>query len=118
MDEVYFAAFRRGAEGLAESEGDARVCRPEAVPAMPGEGRAVGTGWGRYEPVLREVVGASLLEVDGEALPRASAALELALRAFRSGQAGDAAALSPIYLRNRVALTLAEQAQLRAKNAP
>lgn len=118
MDEVYFAAFRRGGDGLAQAEGEASVCRPEAVPVQQGECRAAGTGWGRYEAVLCSAVGVNLLGVDGQALPRASAALELALPAFRNGQAGDAGSLAPIYLRNRVALTLAEQAQLRAKNSP
>lgn len=118
MDEVYFAAFRRGEDGLAWAEGEASVCRPESVPGQLGESLAAGTGWGRYETVLRSAVGVGLLGVDGEALPRASAALELALPAFRNGRAGDAGSLAPIYLRNRVALTLAEQAQLRAKNGP
>lgn len=116
MDEVYFAAYHRGPEGLAVADGEARVCRPEAVPAQPGAWRAVGTGWGRHPEALQAATGATLIEPDGAALPRATAALELALPSFLAGRAGDAAGLAPIYLRNRVALTLAEQALLRAKN--
>ena len=117
MDEVYFAAFQRDVEGGLRIESEARVCRPEAVPALPGAAAAAGTGWGRYEAPLRAATGATLSGVDGAALPHASAALALALPEFRAGRAGDAGGLAPIYLRNRVALTLAEQATLRANNA-
>lgn len=117
MDEVYFAAYRRDADGRLQAETEPRVCRPDAVPALAGAALAVGTGWGRYETVLRTATGAGLSGVDGEALPHAAAALALALPEFRAGRAGDAAILAPIYLRNRVALTLVEQAASRAKNA-
>ena len=116
MDEVYYAAYGRDAAGLALPLGEARVCRPELVPAQPGRWLAVGTGWGRYEPVLRAATAADLLAVDGQALPTAGDALRLALPAFVSGAAGDAGLLAPIYLRNRIALTLREQAALRAKS--
>lgn len=117
MEEVYFAAYRRGPDGLAQAQTEARVCRPEAVTAHAGDWRAVGTGWGRYRDALQAATGASLTDLDGAALPHAAAALELALPSFQNGLAGDAATLAPIYLRNRVALTLAEQALLRAKNS-
>lgn len=117
MDEVYFAAFRRDADGQLQAEAEPRVCRPEAVPALAGAALAVGTGWGRHEAVMRTATGARLSGVDGEALPHAAAALALAVPEFRAGRAGDAAILAPIYLRNRVALTLVEQAASRARNA-
>lgn len=116
MDEVYFGAYRADPDGLAVADGLLRVCRPEQVPAQSGDWQAVGTGWGRYCPALSLATGAGLLAVDGDALPRASDALRLALPAYRRGAFGDAAALAPIYLRNRVALTLAEQALARAKS--
>ncbi|TAJ50831.1 MAG: tRNA (adenosine(37)-N6)-threonylcarbamoyltransferase complex dimerization subunit type 1 TsaB [Nevskiaceae bacterium] len=116
MDEVYYAAYLRDAAGLAVPQGEARVCRPELVPEDSGPWHAVGTGWGRYESVLRATSGSELLMVDGEALPRAGDALRLALPGFQSGAAGDAGLLAPIYLRNRIALTLVEQAALRAKS--
>jgi tRNA threonylcarbamoyladenosine biosynthesis protein TsaB len=116
MDEVYFAAYVRDAAGLAVPQGEAQVCRPELVPPQAGRWQAAGTGWGRYEAVLREACGAELGGVDGQALPRAGDALSLALPGFLSGAAGDAGLLAPIYLRNRIALTLVEQAALRAKS--
>ncbi|ROH91049.1 tRNA (adenosine(37)-N6)-threonylcarbamoyltransferase complex dimerization subunit type 1 TsaB [Stagnimonas aquatica] len=115
MDEVYCAAYGRDDAGLAVPLDEARVCRPERVPAQPGRWQAVGTGWGRYEAELRAATGADLSALDGQALPRAGDALRLAVPAFVSGAAGDAALLAPIYLRNRIALTLLEQAALRAK---
>ncbi|MDP3858902.1 MAG: tRNA (adenosine(37)-N6)-threonylcarbamoyltransferase complex dimerization subunit type 1 TsaB [Stagnimonas sp.] len=116
MDEVYFASYRRGPDDLALAEADALVCRPEAVAPQPGDSWAVGTGWGRYEAPLRAATGATLKGLDGAALPHAVEALQLAMPAFLQGRAADAATLAPIYLRNRVALTLVEQALLRAKN--
>jgi tRNA threonylcarbamoyladenosine biosynthesis protein TsaB len=56
---------------------------------------------------------AGLTPIDGEALPHARDALALAAPAFAAGQGVAAGELSPLYLRNRVALTKAEQEAAR-----
>lgn len=115
MDEVYFASFVRDAEGCAREHSPARVIAPERV-QMSGDGfwQAVGTGWGRYEATLRERLAVHIECVDGTALPRAKHAFALALPCFERGEVISADALAPIYLRDKVALTLEEQLALRA----
>jgi tRNA threonylcarbamoyladenosine biosynthesis protein TsaB len=114
MDEVYFGAFRKGRKGLAETLGAALVARPNEVPPVAeGSWTAVGSAWRKYEIELKQAVGATIKQVDGAALPHAADALEAAAAAFQSGKAIAAADLAPVYLRDKVALNLAEQAALR-----
>lgn len=111
MNEVYAAAFERDGDGRVRPLDRARVLTPEALRiAHPGPWHAVGSGWGAYESSLREAVGGVLLGVDASALPHAANALRLALPVFASGAAASADALTPTYLRDKVALTLIEQA--------
>lgn len=114
MSEVYFGAYGRDSRGLAASLLADRVCAPDQTPQLPG-GRwaAVGTGWGRYEAVLRVRVGMPPEWIDAAALPRAGAALALGVPVLEAGQGQSADVLAPAYLRDRVALTVQEQASLR-----
>ncbi len=118
MSEVYFGAFARDKEGLATAVLPEEVCAPAAVPALAaGPWLGAGTGWGRYEAILRAALREPVNTVEPEALPHAEDALELALPRFRAGQATSADALAPAYLRDRVALTLEEQQALRDRKA-
>jgi tRNA threonylcarbamoyladenosine biosynthesis protein TsaB len=113
MNEVYVAAYRSGADGLPQAFIDEQVCAPAEVPPVTGDSIAVGTGWGSYGEALRAATGAVLTTVDAAALPRAVDALAIARPRFASGETITAAALLPRYLRNKVALTLAEQRAAR-----
>jgi tRNA threonylcarbamoyladenosine biosynthesis protein TsaB len=114
MKEVYFGAYGLDAAGLAAPLLADCVCAPEEVPTLgPGEWHGAGTGWARYEPVLRGKAAATLVAMDGGALPHAEDALMLGLPALAGGKGLSADALAPAYLRDRVALTLDEQAALR-----
>lgn len=117
MNEVYCGAYRRDAAGRAAAVLADQVCAAPAVPPLPaGVWSGVGTGWARYGAELRRAVGVDLARVDATALPHAEDALALAVPEFAAGRAGSADALAPAYLRDRVALTLAEQAALRGVN--
>jgi tRNA threonylcarbamoyladenosine biosynthesis protein TsaB len=114
MSEVYFGAYARGAAGLAEPLLADRVCPPGQVPALPqGDWHGVGTGWGRYADVLRPALQAQVARIDADALPRAAEALALGVPVLQAGRGQSADGLAPAYLRDRVALTSAEQAALR-----
>ena len=58
---------------------------------------------------------AQLATVDAAALPHAADIARLAVFACQRGQAVPPERLEPAYLRNNVALTLAEQVELRAR---
>lgn len=114
MSEVYFGAYRRGAAGLAEPLLADRVCPPQEVPALPaGAWAGAGTGWGRHEAVLRTALRAEVTPVDPSALPHAAEALILGVPLLQGGRGQSADSLAPAYLRDRVALTVQEQASLR-----
>ena len=59
--------------------------------------------------VLTARLGAGLSRVDAQALPRAGDVARLAAAALARGEGLAPEDLQPAYLRNRVALTLAEQ---------
>jgi len=52
---------------------------------------------------------AALARIDGTLMPDAAAMAPLAARAFERGEGMDAALAAPIYLRDKVALTVDER---------
>lgn len=117
MDEVYFAAYGRDPQGLALEISPARVCAPEQVRIHEASGQwhAAGSGWARYREIMTEALRCEISHVDAEALPHASAGMKLARPLFERRKTLHADDLAPVYLRNKVALTLEEQVQLRKK---
>ncbi len=114
MGEVYWGAYRIG-DDVPVALGAERVSKPDGV-AVEGSGwHGVGTGFAALEGALVVQLGDQLASADAEALPRASDIARLAVRAHARGEALPPERLEPAYLRNNVALTLAEQAALRAR---
>jgi tRNA threonylcarbamoyladenosine biosynthesis protein TsaB len=114
MGEVYSAAFSRDGDALAALSPET-VSRPDAV-ALPGDEDGwvgVGTGFAAGEGALRGRLGARLSFVDAAALPHAADVARLAAAAFARGEALAPERVEPAYLRDNVALTLAEQQALR-----
>lgn len=114
MGEVYFAAFRREGEELLPLQPEA-VAKPDAVALPEGDGWCgVGTGFAAVDGALQLRLGSRLARVDAGALPHAADVARLAAVAFARGEAIAPERLEPAYLRDNVALTLAEQQALRA----
>ncbi len=115
MAEVYWAAYQREA---AQPDGypDWRavsapaLALPESV-AVPASGGWVGAGNGfaALGEVLRPRLEAHLLRIDATIMPDAAAMAPLAARAFARGEGVDAALAAPVYLRDKVALTVDER---------
>lgn len=115
MGEVYLAAFRREGDALVEVQAEA-VGAPDAIGLPAGGGwHGAGTGFAAVGEALRSRLGARLTTVDATALPRAGDVARLAAAAFARGEAIAPERLEPAYLRDNVALTLAEQ---RARKTP
>jgi len=115
MGEVYSQSFIRTADGL-RALGDARVSAPDVV-ALPdaADGWAgVGTGFSAAEDALRTRLAGRFTRIDATALPRAGDLARLAAAAFGRGECLAPERVEPAYLRDNVALTLVEQAALRA----
>jgi tRNA threonylcarbamoyladenosine biosynthesis protein TsaB len=114
MGEVYVATYAL-AGGDARATSPERVLAPDTVPAPAGSGwHGVGTGFAAADGVLARTLGPVLAGVDAAALPRAGDVARLAAHAFARGEALPPERVEPAYLRDNVALTLAEQQALRA----
>ena len=114
MGEVYTAAFElRDGDAIAVSE--ERVAAPQAVslPDDDEDWQGVGTGFAALEGVLAMRLRARFTTIDASALPHAADVARLAAHAYARGDALAPERVEPAYLRNNVALTIAEQQALR-----
>jgi tRNA threonylcarbamoyladenosine biosynthesis protein TsaB len=110
MGEIYLGEFARDADGLVAPLRDERLARPDAVD-FPDDGNwiGIGTGFAAEKGALVKALGSRLTRCEPDALPHAAAVAKLAARAFASGEAVAPERVEPAYLRDQVALTLAEQ---------
>lgn len=115
MDEIYAGAFVREGE-CVRALGDEWLGAPAAfeLPDRPGRWRGAGTGFAACGGAVRASLAPRFDAIDAQALPHAADIARLAVPAFGRGEAVAPEAAEPAYLRNRVALTLAEQAAARA----
>ncbi|MGN6514107.1 MAG: tRNA (adenosine(37)-N6)-threonylcarbamoyltransferase complex dimerization subunit type 1 TsaB [Lysobacteraceae bacterium] len=118
MGEVYLGAFAREGDALRALAPEA-VLAPQSAPLPEGTGwTAVGTGFAAAQDALQARLQGRLGQVDAAALPRAAAVARLGAAAFARGEGLPPERVEPAYLRDNVALTLAEQQALRASRAP
>lgn len=116
MGEVYAGKF-------AVRDGDVRALDQETVgPAaaleLPDDDiqwHGMGTGFAAGDGALAVRLGSRLAQVDAAALPHAADLARLAARAAARGELLAPERIEPAYLRNQVALTLAEQQASRAR---
>jgi len=109
MQEVYAAAFERTPQGWTAA-GDTVVCSPSAVPLPPGDGwTGCGSGFAAYA-ALSDRLAPVLQTVRQDVRPRAAQIAGLAAPAFARGEGMPPEAAVPVYIRNKVALTVAERA--------
>ena len=113
MGEVYLGAFVRKGDDLVATADEA-VLKPDAAPLPEGmEWHGVGTGFSASDSALQARLQPHLLAVDAGALPHAGDVARLGALGFVRGEALAPDRIEPAYLRNNVALTLAEQQALR-----
>lgn len=108
MGEVYAGAYRRSADGYV-LQGEIRVSSPVDVP-IPAESGwlACGNAPAAY-PQLAERLAEAGLAVRGDILPTAAVLAQLAVPRLRRGEGIDAALAAPLYVRDKVAKTVAER---------
>ena len=125
MGEVCIAAFRCDASLRAAAWADAEVAprlgAPERVAtAFTACGARApvlaGDGWRRH-PTLRGSVPEAADPVEAAVQPDARAVARLGASGLAGGRAIDALRATPTYLRDKVALDVGEQAELRAARA-
>ena len=105
MREVYYACLERTG-GEWRSAVTAVCVSPTAVLRPPGDGWCgCGSGFAAYPDVLARVVERVLADVH----PGAVAIARLAARRFACGEGVDPALAAPVYLRDKVAMTIQER---------
>jgi tRNA threonylcarbamoyladenosine biosynthesis protein TsaB len=111
MGEVYWGCFAADAARGVVAGSAARVGPPASVvlPAGARIYRGVGRGFAAY-PALALLPGLDLGPNDRQALPNAREFARLGTLRLERGEGLDPADLSPLYLRDKVALTEAERA--------
>ncbi|ALN65525.1 putative molecular chaperone [Lysobacter antibioticus] len=116
MGEVYTGAFELHG-GDAHALDEEVVVAPDSA-AVPGDAAGwlgVGTGFAAAHGALQQRLGARFAGIDAEALPHAAGLARLAAQAYARGEAVAPELVEPAYLRNNVALTIAEQVALRSE---
>jgi len=115
MGEIYAAAFCSERNALTNL-GQETVLAPDAFQLANGQNDwyGVGTGFAAQKGALATRLQHRFTAIDATALPHAGETARLAAQAFARGEAVAPEHLQPAYLRNQVALTLAEQQALRA----
>ncbi|MGA0585848.1 tRNA (adenosine(37)-N6)-threonylcarbamoyltransferase complex dimerization subunit type 1 TsaB [Dyella sp. KRB-257] len=111
MGELYVACYRRdGLCGLIALD-DERVVTAESLLLPPSDAwHVVGSGWATYAEVLGErLAGRVVRSAHGDRFPQAAHVASLAVRECAAGRAQAPELALPVYLRDKVALTLAEQ---------
>jgi tRNA threonylcarbamoyladenosine biosynthesis protein TsaB len=116
MGEFYAGMFERTAGGLVVAAGEEALLSPNhPLPVAITAATLVGVGSGFKAPAWQELAASAvMLDCDPEGLPHAADVARLGAAAFERGEAIVGDRLEPAYLRDKVALTLAEQARARA----
>jgi tRNA threonylcarbamoyladenosine biosynthesis protein TsaB len=110
MGEVYWGCFVAHAKRGLVASSTARVGPPDSVVLpVPGVYRGIGRGFAAY-PALASLPGLTLDPKDSRALPNAREFATLGALRLSAGEGLDPADVSPLYLRDKVALTEAERA--------
>ncbi len=110
MGEVYAGAFRRTADGLVEALGPESV-GPAQKLVVPQDCQwsVIGSGWNAYRDALLARLPSPPRFADGARYPQARAIARLAAAQFARGAGVMPELALPVYLRDKVALTLDEQ---------
>lgn len=108
MGEIYAGSFRRVSGGLVEPISEETVGLASEL-VLPRADCIVGSGWIAYADVLAARLPVAPKIADGARYPQARAIALLAAAQFAAGHSVAPEQALPVYLRDKVALTLKEQ---------
>lgn len=113
MGELYYAAYERSDDGWIEVAAP-RLCVAQSAPDLPGEGWVgVGSGFEAQGDALLKRHAGQISEVRADLHPRAHEIATLGAGMLRAGQGVAPEHAHPFYLRDHVAMTIAERAAKR-----
>jgi len=110
MGEVYACSFLFDANGIPKPLDEERVARAEDL-ALPkaANWNVIGSGWDAYRDALRARLPGEPVWAKGDVFPQARDIARLALPRFEAGEVLPPEQALPVYLRDKVALTVAER---------
>lgn len=113
--EIYAGTFRFDPDGLVEPLGLEHVLPASDLILPQAEAwNVLGTGWRAYGDAIRARLPSSPRWADGDRYPQACDVARLAAPLFAAGKGVPPEQALPVYLRDKVALTLEEQRDARA----
>jgi tRNA threonylcarbamoyladenosine biosynthesis protein TsaB len=111
MGEIYHAAYERTQIGW-QTVFTPSLCRPQDAPELEGEGWiGCGSGFAAHGEALRQRYGSALDGTQPELYPHARDVAALAAPVFAHGKGVDPALAAPLYIRDKVALSIVERAE-------
>jgi tRNA threonylcarbamoyladenosine biosynthesis protein TsaB len=111
MGEIYHAAYERTQTGW-QTICSPSLCRPQDAPELEGEGWiGCGSGFAAHGEALRQRYGSALDATRPELYPHARDVATLAALVFANGKGVDPAQAAPLYIRDKVALSILERAE-------
>lgn len=115
MGEIYAGAFRHSSGGLVEPISPESVGPADALILPPSRiWNVIGTGWDSYREAILARFGQPPQWADGARFPQAAAIARLAAPLMLSGKGVAPELALPVYLRDKVALTIDERQQARS----
>ncbi len=109
MHEVYYSAFEKRADRWMTVLPEKCVA-PDEVDLPPGDGwLACGSGFAVYAERIQPRLKGSLSRIAPDVRPSAHAVAVLAAPRLKAGEGMDASQATPHYIRDKIALTTAEQ---------
>jgi tRNA threonylcarbamoyladenosine biosynthesis protein TsaB len=109
MGEVYIAAFERAGDAW-RTVSEPALCRPDLAPELAGAWAGCGNGFAVHGEALARRYDGRLAVVRAELFPHAREVAAIGARTLASGGGVEPALAAPIYIRDKVALSLAERA--------
>jgi len=110
VHEIYHAAYERHA-GIWRAVHEPSLCAPLSVPNLPDAGWfAIGSAFRVYRDVLGQRYSGQLHAIEPDRYPHARDIAALAIPRFLSGATAAPEDAAPVYLREKVALRIDEQA--------
>lgn len=105
LNQVYWGAYIRNAQGVAELRGVEGVLTPKNIPVPVDAGwTGAGSGWDQYFPVLMERLNERVLDWRAKCFPRARFVARLGALQHAEGRALAAEQALPVYLRDEIAV--------------
>ena len=109
MEQVYLAAYERSDEVWREVLPPA-LCDPGDMPDLPGsDWLGCGGGFERYPEIMAGPYASKISEVRFDLVPQAREVCHLGARYLSAGKSVASTEVAPLYVRNKVALTMEEQ---------